>query len=146
GRTRTIRDVHHEPGLITLGRTIAVSSNIGISKFSQHIAADDQYRMLRDFGFGTPLATGFPGEADGLLRRPADNPNLVLTQASWGQGYELMASSLQIAAAYAAIANGGYYVAPTFIRAVRDGRNGQVLWRHRPDTLRQVLDPEIDRR
>jgi cell division protein FtsI (penicillin-binding protein 3) len=143
GRTRTIRDVHREPGLLTLGRTIAVSSNIAISKFSQHITADAQYRTLRNFGFGTSLATGFPGEADGVLRRPSDNPNLIMTQASWGQGYELMASSLQIAAAYAAIANGGYFVAPAFVREVRDGQSGAVVWRHRPDTLRRVLDAEV---
>ncbi len=146
GRTRTIRDTHRESGFLTLGRTIAVSSNIAISKFSLKLSAETQYRMLRDFGFGTGTASGFPGEDEGRLVPPAGLANRIYSQTSWGQGYEWRASSLQIAAGYAAIANGGHYIAPTFLRAVRDDGLGQAGWQHRPDTLRQVLSGEVDHR
>jgi len=146
GLTRPIRDTHREDGLLTLGQTIAVSSNIGISKFARNISDAEQYHTLRDFGFGTAPATGFPGEARGLLRQPHRNPNARYTQSSWGQGYEFMASSLQIAAAYGAIASGGTYVAPTLVREVRDRQAGHTTWRHHPDTLRQVLRPEVAHR
>jgi len=146
GRTRTIRDTHQESGFLTLGRTIAVSSNIAISKFSLTLATETQYRMLRDFGFGTGTASGFPGEDDGYLVPPAGLVNRIYSQTSWGQGYEWRASSLQIAAGYAAIANGGHYIAPTFLRAVRGTGPDQPGWPHRPDTLRQVLTEEVDQR
>lgn len=146
GRTRTIRDVHRESGFLTLGRTIAVSSNIAISKFSLKLSAETQYRMLRDFGFGTGTASGFPGEDDGYLVPPAGLANRIYSQTSWGQGYEWRASSLQIAAGYAAIANGGHYIAPTFLRAVRGNGIDEAGWQHRPDTLRQVLSAQADQR
>ncbi|HRP09011.1 MAG TPA: penicillin-binding transpeptidase domain-containing protein, partial [Gemmatimonadales bacterium] len=55
---------------------------------------------------------------------------------------EFTASSLQIATAYAAIANGGTLLAPTLVREVRTWPEGEVIWRHRPDTVRTVLEPE----
>lgn len=146
GQHRIIRDTHHEAGLLTLGRTIAISSNIGISKFSLKLATETQYRMLRDFGFGTGTTSGFPGEDGGYLVPPAGLVNRIYSQTSWGQGYEWRASSLQIAAGYAAIANGGYYIAPTFLRAVRGNGIDQPGREHHPDTLRRVLDQEVDTR
>jgi cell division protein FtsI (penicillin-binding protein 3) len=143
GRTRSIDDTHRESGFLSLGRTIAVSSNIAISKFAQTIQDNAQYRVLRDFGFGTPTATGFPGESRGLLRQPHQNPNAISTAASWGQGYEFMASSLQLAAAYGAIANNGTYVAPTLLRGVREPDGGGTAWHHAPDTLRRVVSAAV---
>ncbi len=138
--TRTIRDVHREPGYLNLGRAIQVSSNIAMSKFSLKLDGDAQYRTLRNFGFGTQPGTGFPGEASGLLPLPASRPNMLLTKPSWAMGYELNASALQVAMAYAAIANGGLLLQPTLLREVREVPTGRVLWRHTADTVRRVID------
>lgn len=146
GLTRTIRDTHHEDGLISLGHAIAVSSNIAMSKFSTHLTFAEQYKVLRDFGFGTPLGTGFPGESRGLLRAPYSSPNGILTQASWAQGYEFMASPLQMAVAYAAIANGGHLIAPTFWHAVNSPDKRDNLRLNHADTLRQVVSAQVDQR
>jgi cell division protein FtsI (penicillin-binding protein 3) len=127
--------------MLTLAQTIQVSSNIVISKFSLRLSGAEQYSMLRAFGFGTQPGTGFPSETPGTLRLPAESANLRYTQPSWAQGYEFNASALQTAAAYAAIANGGVLLAPTLLREVR--RNDQVIWRHRPDTVRRVVSPEV---
>lgn len=145
GRTRTIRDVHGESGAVSLGRTIAVSSNVAISKFALRLPTETQYRMLRDFGFGTGTASGFPGEDDGYLVPPAGLANEVDSRASWAQGYQWRATSLQIAIGYGAIANGGHLLAPTFLRAVRDAGTARTLWSSEPDTLRQVLPEGVDR-
>lgn len=140
GRTRTIVDTHREDGELTLPQTIQVSSNIAISKFAMRLSGEQQFAMLRSFGFGTAPGTGFPVEASGLLRRPAQSENLRYTMPSWAQGYEFTASALQIATAYAAIANGGILLTPTLVREVRTWPEGEVVWRHRPDTVRRVLD------
>lgn len=139
-RTRTIVDTHREDGELTLPQTIQVSSNIAISKFAMRLTGEQQFTMLRSFGFGTAPGTGFPVEASGLLRRPAQSENLRYTMPSWAQGYEFTASALQIATAYAAIANGGTLLAPTLVREVRTWPEGEVVWRHRADTVRRVLD------
>lgn len=140
-RYRTIVDTHREDGELSLGQAIQVSSNIAMSKFAQHLGAEHQYRVLRDFGFGTQPGTGFPAESPGLLPLPASRANLNYTQPSWAMGYELTASGLQMAMAYAAIANRGLLLAPALVAEVRRHPTGEVLWRHRPDTVRRVLDP-----
>jgi len=51
-------------------------------------------------------------------------------------------SSLQLAAAYGAIANDGILMAPTLVREIR-GPDGTVLYRHRPEPVRRVITPEV---
>lgn len=143
GRTRTIRDTHREEGTLTLGEAIKVSSNIAMSKFALRISGDQQYQVLRDFGFGSPVGTGFPGESPGLLRLPSASDNLRYTMPSWAQGYEFTVSALQMATAYAAIANGGVLLAPTLLREVRQWPSGATVWRHTPDTVRSAVTPEL---
>jgi cell division protein FtsI (penicillin-binding protein 3) len=143
GRTRTIRDVHRVDGGLTLGEAIQVSSNIAISKFALLISGEQQYTMLRNFGFGSPVGTGYPGESPGLLRLPSASDNLRYTMPSWAQGYEFTVSALQMATAYAAIANGGTLLAPSLLREVREWPSGRVVWRHKPDTVRQAVTPEL---
>ena len=53
------------------------------------------------------------------------------TRASMAMGYEFGVTPVQLAAAYAAIANDGVLLAPTLVREVRDPA-GNVLYRHQP--------------
>src|SRR5207253_2293820 len=61
---RTITDEDPQPTL-TLADAIRVSSNIAIVKFAARLTPAEQYRTLRDFGFGTLTGIEFPGEAAG---------------------------------------------------------------------------------
>lgn len=139
-RQRSIIDTHAEDGDLSLGQAIQVSSNIAMSKFAIRLDAAAQFRMLRGFGFGTQPGTGFPAESPGLLPLPATRANLLYTQPSWAMGYELTVSGLQMAMAYAAIANGGLLLQPTLLREVRHHPTGAVRWRHTADTVRRVVD------
>ncbi|MBP9899461.1 MAG: hypothetical protein KBF28_13865, partial [Gemmatimonadales bacterium] len=143
GKSRSIEDVHAESGLLTLGETIKVSSNIGISKFGLRLTREQQFLALRDFGFGTPVLLGIPGETTGSLRNPVDWDIPVLSQPSISQGYFYEASALQLATAYAAIANGGRLMAPSIVREVRDGGANTVRWRHTPTQVREAVTPEV---
>ncbi len=144
GRTmREHRDVHRVSGLLTLGEAIQHSSNIAMAKFSLRIPTELHYLTLRRFGFGTPTGLGFPAEDGGLLSRPAALANALFTKPSWSQGYEINVSSVQMAAAYAALANGGMLLAPALVEEVRDPVTGGVIWRHQPDTIRQAVDADI---
>lgn len=144
GRTeRTFRDVSKQSGMLTPGLAIRHSSNIAMAKFSLRLPADSHYATLRDFGFGTSTGLGFPAESRGVLAPPARSANLLLTQPSWSQGYELVATAVQLAAGYGAIANDGVLLAPALVREVRDGVTGAVQWQHQPQPLRQVVPPAV---
>ncbi|MBA2292803.1 MAG: hypothetical protein H0W15_10160 [Gemmatimonadales bacterium] len=142
GRTREIVDAHRVDGYLTLGETIKHSSNIAISQFALGLRPEQHYAVLRDFGFGTPAALGFPGEGRGRLRRPAVWENNLLSQASIAQGYEFMSTAVQMASAYAVLANGGKLVRPTLVREIRGDSSG-AGWVHRPDVIRQVIDAAV---
>jgi cell division protein FtsI (penicillin-binding protein 3) len=139
GRPTPLTDEHPLPTL-TLADAIRVSSNIALVKFAARLRPDEQYTMLRAFGFGTPTGIEFPAESPGRLRPPREwtRPSA----ASLAIGYELAVTPLQLAAAYGAIANDGVLLQPTLIREVRD-RSGAVRYRHRPEPARRAVTPEV---
>ncbi|HET7471017.1 MAG TPA: penicillin-binding transpeptidase domain-containing protein [Gemmatimonadales bacterium] len=141
GKFRRIEDAHAQRGTLTLARAVQVSSNIAMAKFSLRLSPEEQFETLRDFGFGTPTGAEFPGESRGILALP-DRwvPNY--TRASMAMGYEFEVTPVQLAAAYAAIANDGILLAPTLIREVRDP-SGTVVYRHRPEPVRRVVTSEV---
>jgi len=141
GRTRVITDAHKTTGNLTLSRTIQVSSNIGMAKFSSRLAPEEQFEMLRDFGFGTPTGAEFPSESRGRLARP-DKWQPMYTRASMAMGYEFGVTPVQLAAAYAAIANDGLLLTPTLVREIRSPL-GNLLYRHKPEPVRQVVAQSI---
>lgn len=91
-----------------------------------------------DFGFGRPVYL-----AGGLKSAPGNLPSAQrlqdlgqLASISFGQG-ELLATPVQVAAAFNAIAAGGVYRTPAFLQAVVDEATGQVS--------RQLYQPESRR-
>ena len=141
GRVRIISDAHKTTGNLTLARTIQVSSNVGMAKFSSRLSPEEQFEMLRDFGFGTLTGAEFPSESRGRLARP-DKWQPKYTRASMAMGYELGVTPVQLAAAYGAIANDGLLLTPTLVREIR-GPSGDVVYRHEPEPVRRVVTPKI---
>ncbi|MDX2184482.1 MAG: penicillin-binding transpeptidase domain-containing protein [Gemmatimonadaceae bacterium] len=136
--TRTITDVHKAPRM-SLREVIAQSSNIGIVQFAARLTAREEYELLRDLGFGTPTGVPYPLEASGRLRPPSQWS--ATSAASLAMGYEVSVSPLQLAVAYAAIANGGELLQPSLIRRIT-APDGRVVWTHARRALRRVLSPE----
>ena len=136
---RVVTDEHPLPSL-TLADAIRVSSNIALVKFAARLDPDEQYGVLRAFGFGAPTGVDFPAESPGRLRPPREwsRPS----SASLAIGYELAVTPIQLAAAYGAIANDGVLLEPTLIREVRDPR-GAVLYRHHPEPVRRVVSRQV---
>jgi cell division protein FtsI (penicillin-binding protein 3) len=141
GRVRIISDAHKTAGNLTLARTIQVSSNVGMAKFSSRLSPEEQFEMLRDFGFGTLTGAEFPSESRGRLARP-DKWQPKYTRASIAMGYELGVTPVQLAAAYGAIANDGLLLTPTLVREIRSP-SGDVVYRHEPEPVRRVVTPKV---
>jgi cell division protein FtsI/penicillin-binding protein 2 len=129
-----IRD-HAEPGLYDLAHVIAQSSNSGIIELALDLAPELIWRTLRAFGLGERTGVGFPAEARGLLA-PVDRWS-AMSRAGVALGQELTASPLQIAVAYAAIANRGWLPQPHLVARVGSGPEGATAWK------RRVMDSEI---
>jgi cell division protein FtsI (penicillin-binding protein 3) len=138
---RTITD-SHKAARMTLAEVIEQSSNIGIVQFAERLSAREEYETLRDLGFGTPTGVPYPSEAAGVLKPPGawSKP----TPASMAMGYEIMVTPLQLAAAYAAVANGGELLEPGLVKEVRSP-DGKTLYRHERRVIRRVMSPEIAR-
>jgi cell division protein FtsI (penicillin-binding protein 3) len=141
GRTRLITDVHKTTGNLTLAQTVQISSNVGMAKFSSRLTPEEQFEMLRDFGFGAPTGAEFPSESRGLLAKP-DKWQPMYTRASLAMGYEFGVTPVQLAVAYGAIANNGLLLTPTLVREIRDP-DGGLLYRHQPEPVRQVVTPDV---
>lgn len=141
GRPRPVRDDHPQKHPISLARTIQVSSNVGIGKFSLRLDPVEHYEMLRAFGLGTPTGVEFPGEDPGRLPRP-DRWNPVIEGLSAAMGYAIMVTPVQLAAAYGAIANDGILMAPTLIKEVR-APDGSIIHQHEPLAIRRVISSEV---
>ncbi len=141
GHTRTIHDTHAQRVPVTLARAIQVSSNIAVAKFASRLRSEEQFEMLRAFGFGSPTGVEFPSEAAGVLARPHRWREGYSAQ-SIAMGYELQVTPVQLAAAYGVFANDGVLLAPTLIKEIRD-LEGRVRYRHQPEVVRRVISSEV---
>ncbi len=138
---RIIEDTHVEHEPLTLERAVQVSSNIAMAKFSQFLTSEEQYEMLRDFGFGSMSGIEFPGESPGRLTFPDRwTPNI--SGPSHAIGYEFGVTAVQLAAAYGAIANDGVLLAPSLLKEIRDP-DGRVRYRHEPEVVRRVVSSGV---
>ena len=141
GHRRKITDTHAAKRPLTLAHAIETSSNIAMAKFSQRITPEALYDAMRDFGFGSATGVGLPSEARGDLTPPHKwIPGF--NRESIAYGYNFSVTALQLAAAYAAIANGGILYTPSLVREVT-GPDGTALYQHRPEPVRRVLTPEV---
>jgi len=136
---RTITD-EHKAARLSLNDVIKQSSNIGIVKFSQRLHPSEQYEALRDFGFGTPTGLPYPAEASGRL--PTPRRWSAMSPASLAMGYEIGVTPLQLAAAYAAFANGGELLEPALVKSVR-AADGTLRYQHVPRVVRRVMSDSV---
>ncbi len=96
---------------------------------------DRLYEYIRRLGFGTKTGVELPGETAGLIRPVSKwQPGSI---GSVPIGHEVGVTPLQMAAAYASVANDGVRVAPHLVREVRDAE-GKTVARTEPESHRVV--------
>jgi cell division protein FtsI (penicillin-binding protein 3) len=116
-----IRD-HKRFGLLTFRDVIARSSNVGAIKTGLLLGDQRLYDAVRAFGFGRPTGIDLPAESAGELSGTESWRRWPLTKAyvSFGQGISV--TPLQLARAFAAVANGGELLRPWVVAAVGEPR------------------------
>jgi cell division protein FtsI (penicillin-binding protein 3) len=119
--TRVIRDMHNY-GPLTFTDIFVRSSNVGAIRVGLELGPEIISRYVSRFGFGEVNARDIPHQRAGIVdRQMATLKDSAL--ASISMGYQIGVTPLQVAAAYASIANGGELLAPRLVRAVvSDGR------------------------
>jgi cell division protein FtsI (penicillin-binding protein 3) len=119
-------------GELDVATILAKSSQVGITRIALQLEENAVWSVFSRFGLGVAPGTGFPGESAGVLRhrdrwRPIERVTLAF-------GYGLTVSPLQLAQAYAALADEGRL-------------RPAALLRQRPEDLtsQQVLEPALAR-
>jgi cell division protein FtsI (penicillin-binding protein 3) len=110
---KTIRDIHNY-GMISVARVIEKSSNVGASKIALSLGREPLWDMLRRVGFAAPTGSRLPGETAGLLH--PYTRWVPIEQATISYGYGISVTLLQLARAYAVLANGGELLPLTLLR------------------------------
>lgn len=116
---------HDRYGLLPLRQVLAFSSNAGTIRLALRTPAAKLDEVIASFGFGQPTGVELPAESAGIYRRWGNGWSAA-TPAGLALGQEVSATALQLARAYAALANGGLLVRPTLIAEVRD-RDGRKV-------------------
>lgn len=125
---------------LTFTEVIKKSSNIGTIKTAQKIGADQVFDYARRYGFGAKTDIQFPGEVPGIIHPLKKWTELDLAQVAIGHG--VCCTTLQLAYAYAAIANGGYLLKPQLVKRI-ETKEGICLFAANPQCIRRVASPQI---
>jgi cell division protein FtsI (penicillin-binding protein 3) len=129
-----IKDSHPHKWLSLTG-CIQKSSNICITKVAQRLGKRRLYTALRLFGFGHKTGVLLPGERSGHLDPWRRWSEAKLSNVSFGQG--MTATTVQLAAALGALANGGLLYRPRIALEIRDA-NGRPVVQYRKRKRRVV--------
>jgi len=132
---------------------MSLSSNIGIGKLSQRLGGPKLRGAYERFGFGSKYFLDFPGEASGAIGDPGVWSEYNI--AALSIGHAISATPLQIAAAIAAVANGGDLVRPQVlggvlspegkvIRKMAEEKIGRVMKKESAEILKGFLELVVD--
>ena len=132
----TISDTHNY-GLLTVAGVIQKSSNVGTTKISQQLTAQQMWETYSAVGFGQKPQIAFPGAASGRLRpyktrRPVE-------QATMSYGYGLSASLLQMTRSYTVFSNGGKVIPATMLKLDKPPVGVPVFSERTAEQVRQML-------
>ncbi len=113
---------HNYGPLLSVSDVIAKSSNVGTAHIALMIGPLRQQAFLKSLGFFEPTPVELIEAPGARPLIPKKWPEIVTITTSYGHG--MSASPMHLAAAYAAIANGGVMIKPTLLK--RDGPTSGV--------------------
>jgi cell division protein FtsI (penicillin-binding protein 3) len=120
----TIRDTHAH-GVIDVSTIIQKSSNIGTTKISELLTAQDMWEMFTKVGFGQAPRFGFPGAVAGRVRPYKSWPIVAKANMSFGQGISM--SLLQLAHAWLIFAREGDIIPLSFQKITEKPVGQQII-------------------
>lgn len=134
--SKIIKDVHGM-GAVPFWKCFEQSSNVAMVKVGRSIGLETLREYVKKFGFGTKTLKDISTERIGAI----STNKAETTLSSMSIGYAVMVTPIQLARAYAVIANGGYLVEPYIVDKVTLS-DGEVLYEHKAEEQPQVIEPE----
>ena len=134
---RVIRD--HDPyGALSVADVLAKSSNIGAIQIGLAVGERNLLNYVRRFGFGRSTGMPLPGESAGKVRDLEDWGRTSI--GSVAMGHEISTTTVQLAQAIAAIANGGLLIKPRLVLSRQ--RPGGKVEKAPLEAPRSIIRPE----
>jgi len=137
----TIRDVH-DYGSITVAQIIEKSSNVGAARIALALKPGSVRDMFIHAGFGSSTGSGLPGEVNGRLNPPSRIP---IEMATLAYGYGLAVTPLQLARAYAGLANGGVMLPTTLTIRDEPVEGERIMSEKTALAMRKMLELAVGR-
>ena len=101
----------------SVAQILKYSSNIGADEIAMHKLGPQRFDYwVHRFGFGQATGVDLPGEEPGVVPAYADWSGTTIATLPFGQGLEV--TPIQIATAYAALANGGILRTPHIVQSI----------------------------
>ncbi len=140
---KLVRDLHNE-GVLSLSGILERSSNIGVTKLTLAIPKKDSlYQLLDRLGLGHVTGSHFPGESMGMLKaRPIWSP---FTLATLSFGYGLAVTPIQLARAYATIANHGDRLPVSLVKLKAPPQSEHVINTQSADEITEMLENVVSK-
>lgn len=101
---------------MSVAQILSRSSNVGAVTLAHLLGKERLARWIARFGFGGPTGLDFPGESPGIVLPPERWSGSTIGNVPIGQG--IAVTAIQMAAAYAAVANGGVWTRPHLVDRV----------------------------
>jgi penicillin-binding protein 2 len=135
---------HRGFGRINIRQAYAKSSDTFFYQMAVHLGIDRLAKWAHDYGFGAKTGVNLPGEASGIIAstewaQEQGRPNVFtgeLAQAGIGQNV-IAVTPMQLANAYAALANGGRLMQPMIVKGETDA-NGKLVKAYQPTVVRKL--------
>jgi len=131
---------HARFGFLPVRDVLAKSSNAGTIRIAYRVGPGQLDGTIRRLGFGQPTRVELPAETRGIYRGPQSWS--ALSRAGLAIGQEISVTPIQLAQAYAAIANGGLLVHPRLVVETRD-RSGRTVAPNPPQAGVRVLPADV---
>ncbi len=115
-------------GELSVTQVLQKSSNVGVTKMILDLPPNQLWSLLHRVGFGENTGINFPGEQTGSLVKHEPWGSFILATLAFGYGISV--TPLQLARAYAVIANEGMKMPVSLLRI------------DKPQTAERVMDAE----
>ena len=125
-------------GILPFRDVVAFSNNIGIATVAKRLGPH-LYDHYVQFGFGKKTGIPLPGENKGYVNPPEKWSKQSIISLSYG--YEISATLLQLACAFALIANNGHPVQPKLIMDNNRTSLGEKIYSDEAiNTMKEILE------
>jgi cell division protein FtsI/penicillin-binding protein 2 len=132
---------------LSVAQILSRSSNVGVVTIAEQLGSTALMQWIAKFGFGAQTGIDFPGETQGIVL-PLDKwSGSTIGNVPIGQG--IAVTPVQMAAAYAAIANGGIWTQPHLVdkvgrRTIHDFKRRRIVSPAVNAVLKQMLTNVVD--